>query len=122
MATHDSLLNDPSAAPPAALLDQWRTFVEGCERGYEYNVLEYHTDLDARDRIQRCLDDPACGGAEFAAAVEALDARFRALLQPGVQVGPEGDPWWHRGVPQYAGDSLSAGMSEWFGVEVQVRE
>lgn len=104
---------------PAALLESWRAFVDACEQGYEYNVMEYHADLSVRDRIDALGADADDG---FAAAVAEQDARFRALLQPGVQVGPEGDAWWHRGVLQYAGGDLAAGLREWFDVEVAVRE
>jgi hypothetical protein len=119
MSTHDPLLHE---APPAVLLDEWREFVEGCEQGYEYNVMEYHADLSIRDRIEAYLREPGRTHAGFAAQVGEVDDRFRALLQPGVEVGPEGDPWWHRGVLRYAGDSLAEGLREWFSVEVEVRD
>ena len=104
---------------PEALLETWREFVDACERGYEYNVMEYHADLSVRDRIEALRPE---ADAEFAARVAEQDERFRALLQPGVQVGPEEDAWWHRGVPRYAGGDLAAGFREWFDAEVQVRE
>jgi hypothetical protein len=106
---------------PGALLESWREFVDACEQGYEYNVMEYHADLSVRDRVEACLGDAAAPGG-FAARVAEQDERFRALLQPGVQVGPESDAWWHRGVLQYAGGDLAAGLREWFDVEVAVRE
>ena len=121
MRTRDSLRHEPSSAPPDTLLDDWRAFVEACERGYEYNVMEYHADLSVRDRVEACLREAATPG-DFAARVAEVDERFRALLQPGVQVGPEEDPWWHRGVLRYAGGDLAAGLREWFDAEVEVRE
>ncbi len=121
MSTHEAQANDTSAESPDDLLDEWRGLVEECELGYEYNVMEYHADLAVRDRIEACLRSPGRTDPEYAARVLEVDERFRSLLQPGVEVGPEDDPWWHRGVPRYAGDALSDGMREWFGVEVEAR-
>jgi hypothetical protein len=101
------------------LLDEWRDFVQACEAGYEGNVYEYHSDLSARDRLQACIDE---GDADLAAQVAETDERFRALLQPGVQVGPEEDAWWHRGVLRYAGPDLACELKDWFQAEVEVRE
>lgn len=113
--------DDLTTQSPQALLEAWRGLVEACENGYEYNVMEYHADLAVRDRLERCLRSPGRADASLAAQVAEVDARFRALLQPGVEVGPENDPWWHRGVPRYAGTDLAEGMHEWFGVEVDPR-
>ncbi|WP_420130518.1 hypothetical protein [Longimicrobium sp.] len=101
------------------LLDEWRDFVRECEAGYGWNVYEYHNDLSVRDRLQTCIDE---GDADLAAQVEEIDARFRALLQPGVQVGPEDGPWWHRGVLRYAGPDLATELKDWFQADVEVRE
>ncbi len=115
------LQDDARAESPEELLDEWRGLVEECEIGYEYNVMEYHADLAVRDRLERCLQLPDRTDAAFAAQVAEVDEQFRALLQPGVEVGPADDPWWHRGVPRYAGDALAEGMHEWFGVEIPAR-
>jgi hypothetical protein len=119
MSTQDSRV--PDTESPETLLEDWAEFVEGCEQGYEYNVMEYHADLAVRDRIEACLRAPGRTDAAYAARVAEVDDRFRALLQPGVEVGPEGDPWWHRGVLRYAGYSLADGLREWFSVEVEAR-
>jgi hypothetical protein len=121
MSTQDSRVPDTSTESPETLLEDWAEFVEGCEQGYEYNVMEYHADLAVRDRIEACLRAPGRTDAAYAARVAEVDDRFRALLQPGVEVGPEGDPWWHRGVLRYAGYSLADGLREWFSVEVEAR-
>lgn len=115
------LQDDARAESPEELLDEWRGLVEECENGYEYNVMEYHADLAVRDRLERCLQLPDRTDAAFAAQVAEVDAQFRALLQPGVEVGPADDPWWHRGVPRYSGHALAEGMHEWFGVEIPTR-
>lgn len=114
--------HDTESTLPGELLEEWRAFVDACVDGYEYNVMQYHTDLAVRDRIEACLRAHGRTDAEFGAHVADADARFRALLQPGVEVGPDGDPWWHRGVPRHAGDALVDDMQEWFGVEVERRE
>lgn len=121
MSTYEFRADDTSTASPEELLDEWARLVEACEDGYEYNVMEYHTDLAVRDRIEACLRAPGRTDAGYAARVAQVDERFRALLQPGVMVGPGDDPWWHRGVPRYAGYALSDGMREWFDVEVEAR-
>ena len=115
MNTHADAVHDRTDM----LLDEWREFVDGCEAGYPWNVYEYHNDLAVRDRIAASLDEMA--PAERAQVAET-DARFRALLQPGVQVGPEEDPWWHRGVLRYAGPALAGELKEWFHVDVEIRE
>lgn len=112
---------DAPGESPEELLDEWRGLVEECEEGYGYNVMEYHADLAVRDRLEECLRAPGRTDASFAAQLAEVDDRFRALLQPGVEVGPADDPWWHRGVPRYAGEALADGMHEWFGVEVEAR-
>ncbi len=121
MSTHPFHADDTIAASPEELLDEWAGLVEECEEGYEYNVMEYHTDLAVRDRIEACLRSPGRTDPAYAARVAEVDGRFRALLQPGVEVGPGDDPWWHRGVLRYAGYALSDGLHEWFGVEVEAR-
>jgi hypothetical protein len=121
MTTHDSLPNDTETESAEELLDEWRGLVEACEEGYEYNVMEYHADLSVRDRLETRLRGASLP-AGFAAQVEEVDGRFRALLQPGVEVGPAEDPWWHRGVLRYAGGALADGLREWFGVEVEARD
>jgi hypothetical protein len=110
---------------PSSLLEEWVQLVRECEAGYEWNLYEYHNDLSVRDALEAILADPGRAEeerAEVATRLLEIDARFQALLQPGVRVGPEEDPWWHAGVPRYAGEELAAELREWFGVEVEVRE
>lgn len=115
MNTQEEVLHERTEV----LLDEWRDFVRDCEAGYGWNVYEYHNDLSVRDRLQGCVDE---GDADLAAQVEEIDVRFRALLQPGVQVGPEDGPWWHRGVLRYAGPDLATELKDWFQVDVEIRE
>lgn len=107
------------------LLEEWAQVVRECEAGYEWNVYEYHNDLGVRDALERIVSDPDRAHeerAEVALRLAEIDARFQALLQPGVQVGPAEDPWWHRGVPRRAGAELAAELKEWFGADVEVAE
>ncbi len=109
----------------AELLEEWAQLVRECEAGYDWNLYEYHNDLSVRDALGRILADPDRAQEErdeVATRLLEIDARFQALLQPGAGVGPEDDPWWHRGVPRYAGPELAAEMRDWFEVEVEARE
>lgn len=105
---------------PEDLVREWREFVDECATGYQWNLYDYHQDLAVRDRLEACLQ-AGCLPEAVMGEVAAIDARFREMLQPGVQVGPETDPWWHRGVPVYAGSELAEGIQEWFSAPVEVR-
>jgi hypothetical protein len=122
MADHP---HDDRGPATSALVEEWAQVVRECEAGYGWNVYEYHNDLSVRDTIARRLADPATpveDRTELATRAAEVDARFQALLQPEVEVGPVDDPWWHRGVLRYAGEELAAELREWFGVKVEVRE
>lgn len=106
---------------PEDLVREWREFVDECTAGYPWNLYDYHNDLAVRDRLEDCLR-AGCLPEGVVRDVLKLDARFREMLQPGIAVGPATDPWWHRGVPQYAGPELAEGIQEWFSAPVEVRD
>ncbi|HWK88427.1 MAG TPA: hypothetical protein VNP72_00480 [Longimicrobium sp.] len=125
MSTQAAPAHEHIGPSPQSMLDEWRKFVQQCQDGYPFNIYEYHNDLSVRDRIEACLHETAADAdaqAGFAAGVAEEDERFRALLQPGVQVGPEEDAWWHRGVLRYAWRDLARDLKDWFNVEIEVRE
>ncbi|HEU0014979.1 MAG TPA: hypothetical protein VFQ45_14925 [Longimicrobium sp.] len=123
--TQPAPAHEHAGPSPDSMLEEWRAFVQQCQNGYPYNIYEYHNDLSVRDRIEACLREEGADAAlqpEFAAGVAEVDERFRGLLKPGVQVGPEEDAWWHRGVLRYAWRDLARDLKDWFNVEIEVRE
>ena len=54
------------------------------------------------------------------ARVETADARFKALLIPGVEIGDSQWPWWHRGVLARSSDEYAEDMARLNGIEVQL--
>jgi hypothetical protein len=110
---------------PTTLIAAWEQTVEQCEEGYHDNLDEYRFDLQARDTIEQVLRDgplrecPQMGWVR--AEVEAIDRRFRMLLQEDVVVpGPPDDPWWRRHPLKYAGAEAVAEYAG-YGIHVETR-
>ena len=85
----------------AGLVERWRAFVEQAEHGYPLGIESYRNDLDIRGIL-------ALAKAEDA-EVDALDARFKALLigtHARVWESAPGDPFWDFGYPKNAGAEL----------------
>ena len=103
----------------------WRRFVRECVNGYSMSIYEYENDLQVRKMIRDVMVDPLLGidlsVEEFSRRISEIDDEFKGILQPEVQVGDEGSPWWVRGVPRYAGSELSSDFHDIYGVEVAVR-
>jgi hypothetical protein len=90
----------------AGLIARWRAFVEQAEKGYAFGLEDYRNDLDIRAIIQLAqIDDPQ---------VDALDARFQALLiATNVRVWESApDAPWDFGYPRNAGPELLDGLRE----------
>jgi hypothetical protein len=108
---------------PSSLLDAWRGVVEDASEGYGFGLDEFKNDLWVRDFIERLTTDPRVLGDpvrdEFRAAVDAVDSRFRALLQPDVHIGPPEAPWWQRGVLRQADEEYADDLRQGYGVEVE---
>jgi hypothetical protein len=109
---------------PSTLLDAWESLVEESSDGYGFGLDEFRNDLWVRDFIERLamdhrvVDDPVRN--EFRAAVDAVDARFKSLLQPDVHIGSPDAPWWWRGVLRYADEEYADDVRRGYGVEVEV--
>ncbi|MEV4348790.1 hypothetical protein AB0J83_30400 [Actinoplanes sp. NPDC049596] len=105
------------------MVDAWSSFVAQCSQGYDMSIYEYENDLSVRSMIERLLTDEELAGfpefAGFAARVAEIDARFRALLQEGVEIRDSAAAWWERGVPRMAGAELAEDFHVMFGVTVQ---
>ncbi|GAB3953375.1 hypothetical protein GCM10029976_093430 [Kribbella albertanoniae] len=107
---------------PTVVIGSWRLFVELCEEGYGDNIEEFDHDLSVRRLIDRILQSPMLQGFEqmdwVRAEIEALDARYRALLIDLDRGDERG--WWERGIPRLAGPELAGDFAERYGVGVEV--
>jgi hypothetical protein len=102
------VLSEAEAAIPTpnGLLSCYMQFVQWCEEGYQWDVSEFWNELSARRLIELLLRDPKTQDfpetGEFRLQVQKIDERFRALLQPEVEI-PKGEHWWEKGVLRRAG-------------------
>ncbi|MFC9693328.1 hypothetical protein ACFTSF_32565 [Kribbella sp. NPDC056951] len=107
---------------PTVVVGSWRLFVELCEEGYDDNIEEFDNDLSVRGLIERILQSPTLRGYEqmgwVRAEIEALDARYAALLVDLERRADGG--WWERGIPRLAGPELAGDLAARYGVDVQV--
>lgn len=104
------------------LLDQWSELIEACKDGYQWDISEYHHELMVRERLERIVTAselaPYPELAIVRQGVEDLDQAFKDLLQSGVVLGDETNPWWERGVLKYAGEPYASYLSQVHGFEV----
>lgn len=111
---------------PEELVQGWNQFVEQCECGYPMSIYEYENDASVRQMIENVLvsEDLAADEAvlAFTRRVAEIDARFRGILQPGVEINEPDAPWWMGGAPRYAGAELAGDFRDTYGVVVEVRE
>jgi hypothetical protein len=93
-------------AEPDALLNRWAVFIESCERGYPSDAEDYFNDLTSRNSLDDALMAEELQKypelAELRSEVEALDARFRAILVADAFPRMPKQFWWTRGVVKYA--------------------
>lgn len=109
--------------PPVALVDAWEQFIADVEAGYSWDISEYWNDLRVRAQIEQVRADEELTRmpetAWFAERVAALDARFRAQLQPHRLARREGTPWWESHPPRRGGAQLSKDFRSVFDVELE---
>jgi hypothetical protein len=109
---------------PTEVIGRWESFVGDCEDGYGDNIDEFHNDLSVRGLIAEMLRSPEL--AKYGqmgwvrAAIEAIDARYRALLLDQ-EVRP-GASWWKAKVPRFAGRELADDFRSWYQLEIEVRD
>ncbi len=127
LARVESVMNNSSAATvrsPAAHLGQWDLVIRECEDGYSSSIYEYDNDIGVRDQIQRLLDAPEFQQyaelGEFRREVDNIDARFRAILRPVVEVKADSPYWWRRGVLASAGREYADDVEALYGVHIDV--
>jgi hypothetical protein len=108
---------------PAQLLAQWDQFVQWCEERYSWDVSEYLNELSVREKLERVLTaeqlQPFPELRELRARVTDIDNRFKATLNPNVQL-PNREQWWERGVLKRAGQQYAEYFQEAYGIEVEV--
>ena len=83
---------------------------------------DFTNDLSVRDLLAKALEDETLGRFEQMATmrerVEVADARFRAVLMPGVEIGGSQRPWWQRGVLARSSDEYAEDMARLYGIDV----
>src|SRR5438045_4866711 len=100
LAAVETVLGGPVSSPrnsPAQLLTQWEQFVDWCKDGYRWDVSEYSNELAVREKLELLLAAEPLQRfqelQELKARVSAIDARFKSLLKPDVQL-PNREHWW----------------------------
>lgn len=108
------------------LIHTWECFVVACEAGYGFDISEYDNELATRDSLAVLAADPTlrrhAGFEWFFRDIEALDARFKALLRQDAAIKDEDAPWWRRGVLSHAGADYARDIKSLHGIEIEVRE
>lgn len=108
---------------PAALLEDWRSFVAFCEMGYSFSIYEYDNDIECRNQIELILTSPELQqypqSSEYAANVELVDRQFKDLLMAEVVVSGS-FKWWKKGVLRRAGKELASDLYNCYGIVVSV--
>lgn len=89
----------------ADLLTDWSSFVHECEEGYSWDYSEFLHELGVRRSLDLVSKSSLLFSykehALFCARLEAIDVRFRALLQHDVTIDAS-SPWWRAGVLIFA--------------------
>lgn len=122
-AARDILTSEGVADSPARLLEKWQFFVEECQRGYPWDFSEYVHELRPRRVLELLLvglpADMFPEAEVLQENIEPTDTRFRALLQPGVEL-PDHQHGFDRGVLKYAGEPYVSYMRDAYGISVQL--
>jgi hypothetical protein len=111
---------------PGEIIDQWSGVVDLIRDGYPDSLDEYFSDLGVRRTIQATLDHDLLAGRPergwMSEQASAADDRLRALLQDQPLPRSDGQPWWERFPPRYAGAELAADFRSIYDVHVDVHE
>lgn len=105
-------------------LDQWQSFVEECEDGYDWDISEYNNEVRCREKLEELnssLEGTLIDSSvlvEMQSRLEQLDDRLRILFQSGIEL-PDRQNWWDRGVLSKAGVLYSDYMKSAYGIIVQ---
>lgn len=102
----------------------WKAFIAECEHGYTMGIYEYDNDRFVRNMIQLVLEVEGLAASSeveaYKGRIGALDAQFRSLLQPGVEIDDAGECWWERAVPKYGGAELADDFMRTYHVAIEV--
>ena len=105
----------------STLLDDWSRLVEECESGYSWDYAEFLHDLQVRKFLELLATSPTLAKYDqhelFRSRLQAIDARFRVLLQDEVTLGLTG-PWWRTGVLISAGSPYADYFLNAHGISV----
>ena len=112
----------PTDRSPWGVLEQWESLVDQATEGNVLGSYDFTNDLSVRDLLAKALEDETLGRFEQMATmrerVEVADARFRAVLMPGVEIGGSQRPWWQRGVLARSSDEYAEDMARLYGIDV----
>lgn len=105
-----------------SLIDKWRSFIEECKEGYQWDYSEYINEIKVRYLIQKLVDDKRISNADEYKGVlgelDELDKEFESLLQPNVLLD-RGNGWWDRGVLKKADQEYCEYMINAHGIFVE---
>jgi hypothetical protein len=111
---------------PGRAISLWEDFVDSCEEGYDYGLVEYGNDLLVRDLLQRALDDEEILRMPerdwFAAEVIRIDERFRRAAVVEIPRGDAGVAWWRTKMPGRAGPEFCQDVLAEYGIRLEVIE
>ena len=110
---------------PALLVEMWEQFVEVCEEGYAWGLVEFDEDVFVREALEVLLVDETLNRFpefdEVVHAIRYLDGRLRKVILTGVERS-DGRFWWQRLVLSYACSAYADGIADRYGFAVEARD
>lgn len=109
---------------PWSYVEQWESWVDDFEEGYDWSYDEYRNDVHCRQVLERAFNEDRLNisGPQILEAmrerVELADNRLRELFLPGVEIGGDGWPWWNRGVLSNGVGEYAKDMKQRFDIEL----
>jgi hypothetical protein len=108
--------------PPFVLIDEWREFVNSCEKGYPCDIAEYYDELNVRTALEFILTSKRLSPYNEIGILErevaTIDGSLKALFQEGVEI--KGSHWWERGVLRRAGSDYAKYFKKVHHINVEI--